>query len=84
MSDAGHPPGGHPPDSPRLPRGKPSLLVWLYGLLGAGVVGTYLAASLFGWGYGDEQRDTLPASVRQAPGGYRSYHFWHSGYQGGK
>jgi hypothetical protein len=27
---------------------------------------------------------TVPASVRSSPGGYRSYHFWHSGYQGGK
>ncbi|MGZ6141826.1 MAG: hypothetical protein ACXWLM_00750 [Myxococcales bacterium] len=27
---------------------------------------------------------TIPASVRSSPGGYRSYHFWHSGYQGGK
>ena len=27
---------------------------------------------------------TIPASVRSSPGGYRSYHFWHSGFQGGK
>ena len=27
---------------------------------------------------------TIPASVRSSPGGYRSFHFWHSGYQGGK
>lgn len=26
----------------------------------------------------------IPASVRSSPGGYRSYHFWHSGFQGGK
>ena len=26
----------------------------------------------------------IPASVRSSPGGYRSYHFWHSGYAGGK
>jgi hypothetical protein len=30
------------------------------------------------------ERDELPASVRSSPGGYRSYHFWHSGYNGGK
>jgi len=26
----------------------------------------------------------LPADVRNSPGGYRSFHFWHSGYHGGK
>ena len=25
-----------------------------------------------------------PASVRSSPGGYRSYHFWHTGFHGGK
>ena len=30
------------------------------------------------------QRENIPPSVRSSPGGYRSYHFWHSGYQGGK
>jgi len=28
--------------------------------------------------------DTIPCSVRSSPGGYRSYHFWHDGYHGGK
>ena len=27
---------------------------------------------------------TVPASVRSSPGGYRSFHFWHSGFSGGK
>jgi hypothetical protein len=26
----------------------------------------------------------VPASVRSSPGGYRSFHFWHTGYFGGK
>ena len=26
----------------------------------------------------------VPASVRSSPGGYRSYHFWHTGFHGGK
>jgi hypothetical protein len=30
------------------------------------------------------QHSQIPASVRSSPGGYRSYHFWHSGFQGGK
>jgi hypothetical protein len=31
-----------------------------------------------------EKRQTLPQTVRQSPGGYRSFHFWHTGYHGGK
>ena len=26
----------------------------------------------------------VPTTVRSSPGGYRSFHFWHSGYSGGK
>jgi hypothetical protein len=32
----------------------------------------------------EPERDEIPASVRTSPGGYRSYHFWHTGYHGGK
>jgi hypothetical protein len=34
--------------------------------------------------FGDPERQRVPADVRQSPGGYRSFHFWHSGYRGGK
>ena len=34
--------------------------------------------------FGSPERDEIPASVRASPGGYRSFHFWHSGYHGGK
>ena len=30
------------------------------------------------------EHDSIPAGVRSSPGGYRAFHFWHSGYQGGK
>ena len=30
------------------------------------------------------QHVVIPASVRSSPGGYRSYHFWHTGFHGGK
>ncbi len=69
---------------PPPPGGKPSLGVWLYGLFGAAVVSLYLVAGLRGWTWHSEQRSALPGSVRQAPGGYRGYSFWHRGYQGGK
>ncbi|MSP15326.1 MAG: hypothetical protein EXR73_01725 [Myxococcales bacterium] len=26
----------------------------------------------------------IPASVRTSPGGYRSHHYWYTGYHGGK
>jgi hypothetical protein len=29
-------------------------------------------------------REVLPPEARTAQGGYRSFHFWHSGYSGGK
>jgi len=48
------------------------------------------ALSLFAWGSVSGRRTEDPAqqridpSVRSSPGGYRSYHFWHSGFSGGK
>jgi len=68
---------------PRLPSGW-SWLVKGYALVGVSALVAFLAAGLFGWSWESDDRDALPASVRQAPGGYRSYHLWHSGYQGGK
>jgi len=44
----------------------------------------YGAVALTGTEFGDPERDFVPADVRQSPGGYRSFHYWHSGYQGGK
>lgn len=44
----------------------------------------YAVAGFLGWEIGAEKQQFIPASVRQSPGGYRSFHFWHSGYQGGK
>jgi hypothetical protein len=32
----------------------------------------------------DRRHPPVPASVRSSPGGYRSYHFWHTGFHGGK
>ena len=72
------------PSAPKLPRERPSWLVIGYGGLGALVLLAYFAAGLFGWSVDEEDREAVPLSVRQAPGGYRSYHLWHAGYQGGK
>ena len=56
------------------------------GTLGAGggVLVLYLAAGFLGWDFRSTERETVPASVRTAPGGYRTFHFWHTGYHGGK
>lgn len=61
-----------------------SWLVNLYPLLGVGIVGGYLWAATTGWEPAGSSRATMPQSVRSSPGGYRSFHFWHSGYRGGK
>lgn len=53
------------------------------GLAALAILG-YGGIALTGTEFGDTERDFVPADVRQAPGGYRSFHFWHSGYQGGK
>lgn len=55
-------------------------------MLGLGVLllGGYTALAASQWEPSVVERDELPASVRSSPGGYRSYHFWHVGYHGGK
>jgi hypothetical protein len=81
MSDEDPAPHG---GAPRLPRSRPSWLVRGYAGFGLLVLLGYLVAGFFGWSFEQEDRDALPLSVRQSPGGYRSYHLWHSGFQGGK
>lgn len=44
----------------------------------------YSFVALTGMEFGDPQREIIPQDVRNSPGGYRSFHFWHSGYRGGK
>jgi hypothetical protein len=43
------------------------------------VVGSYAVASWRGWELGAPKRGVIPQSVRQSPGGYRSYNFWRGG-----
>lgn len=52
--------------------------------LGALAILLYAIVAFTGTEFGDPQREQVPADVRQSPGGYRSFHFWHSGYHGGK
>ena len=71
-------------DKPPVPRSRMSLLMKIYvGLAGSALV-LYLLAGVFGWDTRTSQRDRIPGSVRNSPGGYRSGYFWFAGYHGGK
>ena len=60
------------------------MLTRFYVALGAALIVGQVGASLMGWEFGNPQQQVIPAGARQSPGGYRSFHFWHGGYQGGK
>jgi hypothetical protein len=55
-----------------------------------GTLSTYAASGFYGWGASDVHHEKLPASARIPPGGHvspgspSSYHFWHTGFHGGK
>ena len=61
-----------------------SWLVKTHAVIGAGIVGFYLWTALSGWEPARAERGFIPSSVRSSPGGYRSYHYVHSGFHGGK
>ena len=73
------------PDLPHVPRPKQlSGLAKALGAFGAlGVIG-YATMTFADYEPIAPERDEVPMSVRSSPGGYRSFHFWHSGYHGGK
>jgi hypothetical protein len=71
-------------DRPPVPRSRMSWLMRIYiGIAGAALA-VYLLAGMFGWDTRTSRADKVPGSVRNSPGGYRSYYFWHAGYHGGK
>ena len=43
------------------------------------VLALYATASWRGWEIGSPKRGFVPQSVRQSPGGYRSYNYWRGG-----
>lgn len=77
-------PEAEPPPSliERLRRAQKSL--GAYGLFCVAILFMQLLIELRGWGFSPGERVHVPPSVRQSPGGYRSYHFWHRGVHGGK
>jgi hypothetical protein len=73
-----------PPDRPPVRRPRFTTGAAILAVLGTLTVGGYTALAFSGYEPGSPKRDEIPASVRSSPGGYRTYHFWHSGYHGGK
>lgn len=72
-------------DHPRVPQPKGwSRLAIGLGIFGAVVTAGYAWSAATDYEPYSPARDEVPASVRSSPGGYRSFHFWHSGYHGGK
>lgn len=71
-------------DTPPVPRTKFSKFAAALVVFGVLVTGGYAYAAFTDYEPGTPERDQIPASVRTSPGGYRSYHTWHSGYHGGK
>jgi hypothetical protein len=72
------------PDHPRVPRLRRPAIAIAMLVFSLGVCGAYGAVAYSQREFSEPEHDEIPASVRTSPGGYRSYHFWHSGYHGGK
>ena len=63
---------------------KRSKFALAYAIFGAVTCLGYVVWNVAGWEIESPKREAVPASVRNSPGGYRSYHFWHGGFHGGK
>ena len=72
------------PDRPRVPRPQRPVIAVILIIFSVVTVGGYGALAFTQREFGEAEREPIPTSVRSSPGGYRSYHFWHSGYHGGK
>jgi hypothetical protein len=72
------------PDRPKVPKPPRSVLAIVMIVVSVVIVGGYAAMAFTQTELGEPEHESIPASVRSSPGGYRSYHFWHSGYHGGK
>ena len=59
----------------------PRIAYLVAALLGTG---GYAWGELTGWEPGSPAKAIIEPSVRQSPGGWRSFSFWHQGIHGGK
>jgi hypothetical protein len=55
-----------------------------YLAIGLAILTLYGVVAFTGWEPGTPARAMIPGDVRNSPGGYRSFHFWHAGFHGGK
>jgi hypothetical protein len=55
-----------------------------YLIFGMVVLGGWAFLDLRGVEAFTEPPQQVPSDVQHGPGGYRSFHFWHYGFQGGK
>lgn len=75
----------NPPDQPPVPQPQLSKVVVVYAALATVALGLWVYAGTTGWvPVRSSKRESVPAGIRSSPGGYRSFHFWHSGFHGGK
>ncbi len=56
----------------------------VYTGLAVVLLALYAAGEFLGWEAGGASHARVDPSVRQSPGGWRSWTFWHHGYRGGK
>lgn len=56
----------------------------VYVIFSLFVIALYAVSAFRGWEFPSAKRELLSPTVRSSPGGYRSYHFWHPGFHGGK
>ena len=60
------------------------MLSRIYLVIGILIIVLYGVVAFTGMEFGDPRRQVVPEDARKSPGGYRSFHYWHSGYRGGK
>jgi hypothetical protein len=73
-----------PPNHPIVPKPRFGKLAIASAIVTGTITTGYAAAAFTDYEPDAPERDEVPASVRSSPGGYRSFHTWHSGYHGGK
>lgn len=60
---------------------------WIYAVVGGGAAALYGVSEMQGWeagSSGTEKSVNRGPNIRSAPGGYRTWVYWHGGYRRGK
>ncbi len=59
-------------------------LIVAYKVWVVAALALYAASELTGYRLAADEPEQIDPSIRSSPGGYRSFHFWHQGFTGGK